>query len=135
MNMRASVVALQNVMREMPQVEMQTRHYYADGMYARELSQPVGSVVVGKVHKREHLFILLSGRIKVVVDEEVQEISAPFVLVSKPGTKRALFALEDSAYLTVHKTAKKNLAKIERELVENDETALFDCANKLKAIK
>ena len=135
MNMRASVLALQNAMSDMPQLEMQTRHYFADGVYGRELSQPVGSVVVGKVHKREHLFILLTGRIKVVVGEEAQEVRAPFVLVSQPGTKRALFALEDSRYMTVHKTAKKNLAKIERELVEEDQTALFDCANKIKAIK
>lgn len=132
--MREKVMALQEVMRELPQMPLQTSHYFADGMYARELAQPEGSLVVGKVHKREHLFIVLKGSLKVTIEDEVLVLSAPTVLVSKAGAKRALLALEDSIYLTVHKTKKKNLDKIERELIEEDRRALFDSSNHIKAL-
>jgi hypothetical protein len=129
------VLVAERMMREMPQVELQTTHYYADGIYARELAQPKGSVVVGKVHKKEHLFIVLRGSLKVVMDDVVRMIDAPAILVSKVGTKRALYALEDSVYLTVHRSKKRNLDKLERELVEEDKLALFDSSNNVRMLK
>ena len=133
--MRAKVLALEDVVRGMEQMPLKTGHYFADSMYARELFQPADSVVIGKVHKREHFFIVLSGAIKVVVDEATEIVRAPKVLVSKAGAKRAIYALEDSTYLTVHKTKKKNVDKIEKEIVEEDNRALFDAHNNIKALK
>jgi len=126
---RNSILELENIMRTMPQVELRTDHYFADGMYARVLSRPAGTLIVGKVHKREHFYIIAKG--KVMVGKEVYE--AGTVIVSKPGTKRAVLALEDSVCLTVHRTKKRNLDKIEKQLIEPDSTALFDARNKLKA--
>lgn len=127
---RKAVEALQSEMLKMPQLELDTDHYFADGMYARVVHRPAGALIVGKVHKREHFYIVAKGRVQ--VGREVYD--AGTVLVSQPGTKRAVLALEDSICLTVHRTAKKNLDKIERELVETDDSALFDSRNKLKEL-
>lgn len=121
-------------MREMPQAELQTNHYFADGIYVREVVRPAGTVIVGKVHKKEHLYIVTKGRVRVVMDDDVRDYEAPAVIVSKPGTKRAVYALEDSVCMTVHRTKKRNLDKIERELVEEDKLALFDARNNIKAL-
>jgi hypothetical protein len=45
-----------------------------------------------------------------------------------------VYALEDSICMTVHRTSKKNLRKIEKELVEPDEFALFDETNNVKRL-
>lgn len=119
-------------MRGMPQVEMPTFHHFADGMYGRELHQPAGSLVVGKTHKREHFLIIMKGVLQIAMDSGVRNVAAPCVIVSAPGAKRALLALQDSVYMTVHRTKKKNLDKIEKELIEAAPTALFDASNKLK---
>lgn len=132
--MREKVLALEAHMRQMPQAELRTNHYFADGMYARELFRTAGTLIVGKVHKREHLYIVLKGKVQVVFDECVEVFTAPAVIVSKPGTKRAVLALEDSVCMTVHRTNKKNLAKIEKELVEDDPLALFDASNELRRV-
>jgi hypothetical protein len=113
-------------MRQLPQAHLETFHYFADGMYARVLPRPAGTLIVGKVHKKEHFYIVCKG--KVQIEQDVYE--AGTILVSKPGTKRAVLALEDSICMTVHRTNKHNLDKIERELVEPDKTALFDARNK-----
>ena len=127
---RSSVEALQALMLTMPQVELQTDHYFADGMYCRVVTRPAGTLIVGKVHKREHFYIVAKGAVQ--VGETVYPAGS--VVVSQPGTKRAVLALEDSVCLTVHRTAKRNLDKIERDLVEKDSTALFDARNKLKEL-
>jgi len=128
----SKVAALEQTMRQMPQVALQTNHYWADGMYAREVIRPAGTVIVGKVHKREHLYIVTKGRVRVFMDKEMREYEAPAVIVSKPGTKRAVYAVEDSVCMTVHRSKKRNLDKLERELVEEDKEALFDSGNNIK---
>jgi hypothetical protein len=128
------VWALQREMLKLPQLELQTNHYFADGMYAREMFRPAGCLIVGKVHKKEHFYIVTKGRIAVTTDEGVREISAPAVIVSKPGTKRAVLALEDSVCMTVHRTDNTDIDVIEAELVEADDIALFDAHNRLKEL-
>jgi hypothetical protein len=71
----------------------------------------------------------------VTTDEGVRDIEAPAVVISSPGTKRAVLALEDSVCLTVHRTDKTDLAEIEAELIEYDPTALFGPDNKLKPLE
>ena len=123
---------LENAVRLMPQVELPTEHYFADGMYARVLPRPKGTVLVGKVHKREHFYICTKGKVQVFMNNEVKTLEAGAVVVSKPGTKRAVFALEDSICMTVHRTKKRNIANIEKQLIEPDPKSLFDAWNKLK---
>src|SRR3990167_10538263 len=122
------------MMREMPQVQLRTNHYFADGIYAREVFRPAGTVIIGKVHKKEHLYIVTQGCVRVVMDDTTMEYRAPAVIVSKPGTKRAVYALEDSVCMTVHRSKKRNLDKLERELVHEDKLALFDSGNNIRAL-
>lgn len=121
-------------MARMPQVELPTKHHWADGMYCRELFRPAGTTIVGKVHKHEHFYIVLSGIVTIVGDGKRETIEAPAIFVSPPGTKRAVFAHTDAICITVHRTDSRDLDEIERELIEPDEKALFDARNQLKNV-
>ena len=87
---REKIEILQSLMSVMPQVDLSnhTKHHFADGMYCRELFRPAGTTIVGKVHKREHFYIVLFGAVTVVGDGFRETITAPRIIVSKPGTKR-----------------------------------------------
>lgn len=126
---RQVVEALQREMLKLPQIELETSHLFADGMYARVLPRPAGCLIVGKVHKREHFYICAKGKVRVTTDAGVRDIEAGTVLISQPGTKRAVLALEDSICLTIHRTDKTDLDEIEAEIIEPDNTALFDSHN------
>lgn len=129
---KEQIFALQKAMSELPQADLPTEHYFADGMYCRFLFRPAGTLIVGKVHKKEHFYMVMCGTIKVTTDHGVEEITGPKVIVSKPGTKRAVLALTDATCITVHRTDKTDLDEIEKELIEEDQTALFDSSNRLK---
>jgi quercetin dioxygenase-like cupin family protein len=131
---REDIERLQASMRSLPQVTLETKHHFADGMYCRELFRPAGTTIVGKVHRREHFYIVLSGDVTVVGEGGTTRLKAPCILVSPPGTKRAVYAHEDSTCITVHRTDETDLDAIERELIEPDETALFDAHNQLKGL-
>jgi len=129
---REDIERLQQAMSALPQIDLDTKHHFADGMYLRELPRPAGTTIVGKVHRREHFYIVLQGEVTVVGEGGSVRLKAPAILVSPPATKRAVYAHVDSVCCTVHRTDHRELEDIEAELIEPDETALFDAHNRLK---
>ena len=129
---REEIDRLQASMAVMPQADLQTEHYFADGMYCRKLIRPAGTLIVGKVHKKDHFFLCASGEIIAWSEGGMRHLKAGDVICSKPGTKRVTLAVTDAIGITVHKTEETELDKIEAELIEPDETALFDSSNTLK---
>ena len=125
---------LQAEMVKMPQVELQTEHYFVPGMYCRRVFRPAGTLIVGKVHKHPHFFLCAKGEIIAWTEKGMKKLQAGDVVECQPGTKRVTLATQDSIGVTIHKTDKIDLDEIEAELVEPDNTALFDSGNKLKQI-
>lgn len=124
---------LQHEMMQMPQAELQTEHYFSGGMYCRKLTRPAGTLIVGKVHKKDHFFLCAKGQIIAWSEKGMVTLNEGDVIASKAGTKRVTLAVTEAIGITFHKTNKINLDKIEKELIEPDELALFDSSNKLKA--
>lgn len=130
--MRAKVIALEDEVRRLPQVELPTTHHFANGMYARVLELKAGYTIIGKVHKAEHLFILASGKLAVTVDDQVMVLDAPMVVPSKGGVKRAGHALTDCVCINVHRTDLTDVALIEDELIEPDPKATYNALNMVR---
>mgnify|MGYP003347480745 CR=1 FL=1 len=131
---REQIDRLQAEMVKMPQAELVTEHFFSPGMYCRRVFRPAGTLIVGKVHKQPHFFLCAKGEIIAWTENGMKKLQAGDVVESKPGTKRITLATQDSIGITVHKTDKTDLDDIEAELIEPDETALFDSGNKLKQI-
>lgn len=129
---REQIERLQHEMLELPQAELPTEHYFSGGMYCRKVTRQAGTLIVGKVHKKDHFFMCAKGEIIAWSEGGMRHMKEGDVIVSKPGTKRVTLAVTDAIGITVHKTNKLNLDKIERELIEPDDLALFDASNNLK---
>jgi quercetin dioxygenase-like cupin family protein len=126
---------LQEEISKMPQADgMVTDHFFADGMYSRRVFRKAGTLIVGKVHLKDHFFICTKGEIIAWTENGMKKLSAGDIIECKSGTKRVTLATMDSIGTTVHKTDKTDLDEIEAELIKPDETALFDSSNKLKSI-
>jgi hypothetical protein len=97
--MRQKVEKLERSMYAMPQAECPVRHYFAPGVYAREITIPKGVTLVGAIHKTENLCILSKGSLALVTDAGTVIVQAgdPPITV-KPGAKNAATALEDAVW-------------------------------------
>jgi hypothetical protein len=129
---KEQIERLQAEMVKMPQAELETEHYFSEGMYCRKLTRPAGTLIVGKCHKKPHFFLCAKGEIIAWTESGMRRLQAGDIIESQPGTKRVTYAISDAIGITVHKTDKTDLDEIEAELIEPDETALFDSSNKLK---
>jgi hypothetical protein len=129
---REKIEQLQACMVTMPQAELHTEHFFSGGMYCRRVFRSAGTLIVGKVHLKDHLFVCTMGEIIAWTENGMRTLKAGDVVESKAGTKRVTLATMDSIGMTVHKTDKTDLDEIEKELIEEDATALFDSSNSIK---
>lgn len=131
---REQIDRLQAEMAKMPQAELKTDHYFVPGMYCRKVFRPAETLIVGKVHKLPHFFLCAKGEIIAWTENGMKTLYEGDIVECKPGTKRVTLAVKDSIGITIHKTEETDLEKLEIELVEPDELALFDSNNQLKQI-
>ena len=78
-----------------------------------------GSIVIGAIHNHLHVWFLLTGNLIVATEDSVEEFIAPCYVLAKPGSKRFIYATEDSIWVNVHKNPKniKNVEELENEIV------------------
>lgn len=119
---------LQEEVSKQPQYEPETRHFFHGGMYCREVWRNGGVLVVGKVHRKEHFYLIVSGRVRI----GAEEFGPGALILSKPGTKRAVLSLEPTLCMTFHRTDATTVEEAERELVEEDENDMYLPGNRAK---
>ena len=108
----------ESVGRELEPVDCPLQHVFAPGAYARTIFIPAGTVVVGKIHRHAHLNILSQGTVCVMTETEGdRQLTGPLTMVSPPGTKRAVYAVTDVVWTTVHLVQSTDLDEIEAEVI------------------
>ena len=111
------------------------KHSFADGCYIREIFNPAGELLVTKIHKKEHPFFLMKGKMSILTEEGVKHIEAPHHGITQPGTKRIIYTHEDCIFITVHATDKTDIEEIEKEVIAEifeDPAISLDDINKFK---
>ena len=132
---RESILKVQHVLtnliddKQIPDLTEQCplTHYYTPmdkeygcGTYARQIFVPKGTLIIGKIHRHQHLNFLMKGKVSVSTEFGVKYLEAPCVFVSEKGLKRAVVAEEDTIWVTVHLTkhlGEENLYKMEQEVI------------------
>lgn len=113
---------------------------YGCHAYAREMLIPKGTLIIGKIHRHQHLNFISKGKVTVVTEFGTKQLEAPCTFVSEVGLKRAVYAEEDTLWTTVHLTehgCKDDLGKIEEEVIapSYDDMALIDSVEQLLKLR
>lgn len=108
-------------------------HLFGGGMCIRQMFLPKGTIVVGKIHRHAHPNFLMSGEVIVVTEGGGREhIKAPHSMISKAGTKRVVYVIEDAIWAVVHKTETTDPVALEAEVIAPSYEALtFDEVKKV----
>jgi len=95
------------------------KHTFADGVYIRQMDMQVDSMVVGAIHNHLHVWFLLTGHLMVITEDTTEEFIAPCYVLATPGSKRVVYAMEDSTFVNIHKNPNniKDIKKLEDDLV------------------
>ena len=111
-----------------------TKHTFAGGCYVREIYNPANMLLVTKIHKVDHPYFLMSGKMSILTEDGIIEVEAPHHGVTKAGTKRVIYTHEPCTFVTVHATDKTTPEEVEEEVIAksfNDEAISLDEAQSL----
>src|SRR3954470_20694219 len=129
MSTRDKVRTAEAFLKQQPQVELETHHYFSDGVYAREIKIPAGIILTGEIHKFKQLNILSKGEMSVLTEDGMKRVSAPFTVVSPAGTKRIAYAHTECVWTTVHGTDETDVDAIRSKFIAKDETEWLEFCN------
>lgn len=109
------IEALESVLERLPQEFVAQNHIFTPGLYLREVFIPAGTLLTTRIHLVEHPFIISAGVVS-VWDNEWETLRAPHSGVTKPGTRRILYAHTDVIWSTIHATDKTDPDEVVREV-------------------
>jgi hypothetical protein len=132
---RQDIMTIQNGLEEMIKdgviestlEDCKVKHYFSPKdekygccTYAREMFIPKGTLIIGKIHRHQHLNIISKGKVVVYTEFGEKHMEGPITFVSEIGLKRSVYAIEDTLWTTIHMTefvGEENLDKIEQEVI------------------
>lgn len=96
-----------------------TGHQFCEGLYSRQYFLPKGATAVSLMHAKQNFFMVVQGECLVYGDKGTQRIKAPFMTTTEPGTKRIVYGLEDTVFVTFHPNPgnETDLTKLEQDLI------------------
>ena len=98
------------------------QHHFSSGVYAKETRIPAGFVLVQHAHKHDHLSILASGSVELVVDGVKSVVYAPGCLTIAAGKHHGIKSLTDVVWYCVHATNCTDENEVDETLIVSDNT-------------
>lgn len=127
---RKAVSIVEDKIRDLPDHKVGNayplKHFFAEGLYIRELTVPAGILTITMCHKFAHPAFLLKGEISVLEERGIRHVEAPAYFITPKGTKRIIYHHTEVVLVTVHVTNKTDIQEIEKELVSEDFEPIID---------
>lgn len=98
----SAVLRLEAEILKHPQVEMPVAHDHCDGVYARSMLIPAGTIATGAIHRGESFFVVRMGTLIMHTPQGPMEFQAGHMAITRPGEKRAVIAVTDVIVTTFH---------------------------------
>jgi len=85
-------------------IDLPLKHYFADGVYVRELGIPAGVIATGRIHLKSTVNVVLKGDITVynTATNEAKRFKSGEVFVTPAGNKKIVYTHADTVFMTVH---------------------------------
>lgn len=99
-----------------PQVPCPVVNHFSNGLYAREIHLPAGSLAIGVKHKTEHLCTLSKGILRLSTGDKEIELHAPCTFTAHADSQKVVYAVTDCVFTTYHATKTTDLKALKAEL-------------------
>jgi len=87
---------------QLPQIQCPVSHYFAPGVYVREMFIPAGTIAVGHIHKTAHICSVIMGEIAFLkMDRSVDFMQAPNTFLAAAGRK-IVYTIKDTIVQNIH---------------------------------
>ena len=102
LEMRYAIQRIEDELLKLPQADHGLEHLFCDKLYIRKATILPGTIFTTPFYREECILTMLKGRIVIVTEDGVHRMEASDFVMTKPGTKRVIFALNHVEAHTVH---------------------------------
>lgn len=134
-NFPEKIDVLKEHLLQLDQVEVPITHHFAPGVYVREMDKPAGVLTIGKIHKFEHIKMLLKGDVTFITEHGTFRVQAPFIERGMPGQNIATYSHTDMVMITIHPTESTDLEEIEKQFICQDRKEYQQFLEKQQALE
>ena len=122
LDIRNGIKRLELEILKFPQTKMPLTHQFCDGLYIRTIFNPKGAIIVTEIHREQNVSTILAGKLLCITEDGQEVLNSPSQFITKPGTKRVLFAEEDVLFSTIHPNPLNitDIDELERRLIAPD---------------
>lgn len=117
---QGDLINLEENLLSLPQEEASVYHHFGPGIYIREVHIKAGTFAIGHRQKKEHVNILLKGKVAMINGDDVNIVSAPLLYIGKPGRKCG-YIIEDMVWQNIYATEERNIDKLEETFLDKSE--------------
>jgi len=96
------IAGIENFILQFPQVEMPIANEFCNGLYARTMFIPAGTILTGAVHRSDNFMLVRVGDIIVISPDGGARLKTGEMHISKAGIKRLGYAVQDTLITTFH---------------------------------
>lgn len=100
------------------EIDLLVKHFFSDGLYAKQMSLPKGYEAISHAHNYNHLSLLAKGRVTVRTDDSVTEYTAPAILEIVAGVHHSITAHEDVVWYCIHATDETDSSEVDEVLIK-----------------
>jgi len=109
------IPALAKLLNNGTTIELETNHYFSEGICIREMIAPQGTLVLGAAHRTNHLTTLVKGVMQIRIGDESRLVEAPATFESIAGSRKVGYAYTDCIVHNCLPTDSRDIEEIERE--------------------
>jgi hypothetical protein len=123
--LRTKIERLEHEICKLPQVDCPVRHFFASGLYGREITIRKGVTLTGAVHKVDNIVVVSKGVLELATPTGTVIVKAGDTMVCHAGSKNAATALEDTVWTNVFATDETDVEKLASLLTESTHEELL----------
>jgi hypothetical protein len=105
-------------MKELFEFDPKVEHFFGGGAYIKSMSIPAGHTIIQHKHEYDHLSVLATGSVLVMVDDVVSMYTAPACILIASGKYHAVEALTDTVWYCIHATDCTDINEVDNQLIE-----------------
>ena len=94
-------------------------HHFSSGVYAKETFIPAGQILIQHRHNFDHLSILASGSVELIVDNVKSIVHAPACLTISANKHHGVKSLTNVVWYCVHATNCTDTEELDDVLITN----------------
>lgn len=121
----------------MEEVVCPLEHKFVNGWYERTVTMFRGMVVVSKIHKTNHEYVISEGVVAVKVNDGGWNLlKAPYHGETKAGTRRVLYIVENTRWTTYHrlKDGETTPEQVEKRIIKKHKHPFIEMKNNYSQI-